>query len=52
MDVAITGASGFIGSSLAEHLRRSGHIVRALSLRAALPPDALAGVNAVINLAG
>ena len=52
MNVAITGASGFIGSSLAEHLRRSGHIVRALSLRAALPPDALAGVNAVINLAG
>jgi len=52
MNVAITGASGFIGSSLAEHLRRSGHIVRAISLRAALPPDALAGVNAVINLAG
>jgi uncharacterized protein (TIGR01777 family) len=52
MNVAITGASGFIGSSLAEHLRRSDHIVRAISLRAALPHDALAGVNAVINLAG
>ena len=52
MNVAITGASGFIGRAVAEHLRRSGHIVRAVSLRAALPPDALAGVNAVIHLAG
>jgi uncharacterized protein (TIGR01777 family) len=52
MNVAITGASGFIGRAIAEHLRRSGHIVRAVSLRAALPPDALAGVNAVIHLAG
>lgn len=52
MNVAITGASGFIGRAIAEHLRRSGHIVRPVSLRAALPPDALAGVNAVIHLAG
>jgi uncharacterized protein len=52
MNVAITGASGFIGSSLAEHLRSSGHIVRAVSLRGTLAPEALAGVNAVINLAG
>jgi uncharacterized protein (TIGR01777 family) len=52
MNVAITGATGFIGRAVAEHLRSSGHIVRAISLRAALPSDALAGVNAVINLAG
>jgi uncharacterized protein len=56
MNVAITGASGFIGRAVAEHLRGSGHIVRAISLRGVLPPDllasALAGSNAVIHLAG
>ena len=52
MNVAITGASGFIGRAVAEHLRRSGHSVRAVSLRGAIQPEALAGVNAVINLAG
>lgn len=52
MNVAITGATGFIGRAVAEHLQSSGHIVRAVSLRGALAPDALAGVNAVINLAG
>jgi len=52
MNVAITGASGFIGGAVAEHLRSSGHIVRAVSLRGALEPGALAGVNAVVHLAG
>jgi len=52
MNVAITGATGFIGRAVAEHLRSSGHIVRAVSLRGHLVPDALAGANAVINLAG
>ena len=52
MNVAITGASGFIGRAVAENLRSSGHIVRAVSLRRALQPDALAGVNAVVHLAG
>jgi len=52
MNVAITGATGFIGRAVAEHLRSSGHIVRAISLRGSLAPDALAGANAVINLAG
>ncbi len=52
MNVAITGASGFIGRAVAENLRNSGHIVRAVSLRGTLPPDALAGVNAVVHLAG
>jgi len=56
MNVAITGASGFIGRAVAEHLQKSGHTVRAVSLRAALPDhsltSALAGSNAVIHLAG
>jgi uncharacterized protein (TIGR01777 family) len=52
MNLAITGATGFIGRAVAEHLRSSGHIVRAVSLRGTLAPDALAGVNAVIHLAG
>lgn len=52
MIVALTGASGFIGRAVADHLRNSGHNVRAVSLRGALAPDALAGVNAVVHLAG
>src|ERR1700737_3276962 len=52
MNVAITGASGFIGRAVADYLRSSGHIVQAVSLRSVLPPDALAGANAVIHLAG
>ncbi len=52
MNVAITGASGFIGRAVAEHLRGSGHTVRAVSLRGAIDPGALAGVNAVVHLAG
>jgi len=52
MNVAITGASGFIGRAVAENLQSSGHSVRAVSLRGALKPDALAGVNAVVHLAG
>ena len=52
MNVAITGASGFVGRAVAEHLRSSGHIVRAVSLRGAIEPGVLAGVNAVVHLAG
>jgi uncharacterized protein (TIGR01777 family) len=52
MNVAITGASGFIGRAVAENLQKSGHSVRAVSLRGVLQPDALAGVNAVVHLAG
>ena len=52
MNVAITGASGFIGRAVAGYLRNSGHTVRAISLRGPLAPDALAGANAVIHLAG
>jgi len=66
MKVAITGASGLIGSSLVPHLRAGGHDVLRLVRRAAASPDEvtwdptrgtvdvarLAGVNAVINLSG
>jgi uncharacterized protein (TIGR01777 family) len=52
MTIDITGASGFVDSALTERLRKSGHQVRPISLRAALPPDALAGVDAVVHLAG
>ena len=52
MNVAITGASGFIGRAVAESLRSSGHIVRTVSLRGRLEPAALAGVNAVVHMAG
>jgi len=50
--VAITGASGFVGRRLAERLRTERFEVRAVSLRAEVPADALRGVNAVVHLAG
>ncbi len=50
--VAITGASGFIGRQLAKRLQREGITVRPISLRGPLAPDALAGCDAVVNLAG
>jgi uncharacterized protein len=52
MNVVVTGASGFIGREVSRRLTAAGHAVRPLSLRGALSPDSLAGVNAVINLAG
>ena len=52
MIVAITGASGFIGREVSRSLTAAGHTVRAVSLRGALAPEALAGANAVVNLAG
>jgi uncharacterized protein (TIGR01777 family) len=52
MNIAITGASGFLGRRLTRKLQASGHTVRAVSLR--LPPtlDMFAGCDAVVNLAG
>lgn len=64
--VAISGASGLIGSSLAVYLTTAGHEVVKLVRRPAagpdevswdpaagrLDPDDLAGVDAVVNLAG
>ncbi|MFW6331424.1 MAG: TIGR01777 family oxidoreductase [Gemmatimonadota bacterium] len=68
MKIAITGASGLVGSALTDHLRQAGHTVTRLvrSRDAAAAEDALywrpaageidaeglAGHDAVINLAG
>lgn len=58
MNIAITGASGFIGRNLAARLRAEGHSIRAISLRSggsafyALAPDSFAGCGAVVHLAG
>jgi uncharacterized protein len=50
--VAITGASGMLGGHIAAVLRQRGDEVRALSLRGAVDPATLAGVDTVVNLAG
>ena len=52
MNVAITGASGFIGRALAERLRASGRSVTAISLRTQPAPEIFAQCQAVVNLAG
>ncbi len=52
MNIAITGASGFIGRRATESLTRRGHTVRAISLRTAPSPQQLAGCDAVVHLAG
>ena len=52
MNIAITGASGFIGRALTARLKASGHKVSAISIRGAPPPEALNGCEAVVNLAG
>lgn len=50
--VGITGASGFVGRALTKRLQKSGHQVRAISLRGTLRSDELAGIDAVVHLAG
>ncbi len=52
MNVAITGASGFVGTRLTERLRSEGHSVKAISLRNNVNPNDLAGTTAVVHLAG
>jgi len=52
MTVAVTGASGFIGRRLTPQLLAEGCVIRAISLRAAVSRDTLAGCDAVVNLAG
>lgn len=66
MKVAITGASGLIGSALVPHLRSRGDDVLRLVRRSAVAPDevewnpttgsvdldGLAGIDAVVHLAG
>ncbi len=65
--IAVSGATGLIGSALVEQLRAHGHTVRRLvhsprdvregdvvwdAERSDLPANALQGVDAVVNLAG
>jgi len=64
--VAVTGATGLIGSALVDRLRASGSRVRRLvrstragaddvqwdPMRGVLAPDALEGVDAIVHLAG
>lgn len=52
MNIAITGASGFIGRHLTAKLIEAGHSTRAISRRSNLSPDSFAGCDAVVNLAG
>jgi uncharacterized protein (TIGR01777 family) len=52
MNVAITGASGFLGRALSERLRASGRSVTAISLRTQARPESFAGCQAVVHLAG
>ena len=50
--IAITGASGLIGSHTAVVLRGEGHEVRAVSTRSAIKSEDLEGCDAVVHLAG
>ena len=50
MNIAITGASGFIGTRLTETLLQAGHSVRPLP-RSPQPSDLL-GADAIVHLAG
>ncbi|BCJ45214.1 epimerase [Actinoplanes ianthinogenes] len=60
MRIVMAGASGFLGTRLADQLRQSGHDVHRLVRQPGtwdpgqgrLDPEALAGADAVINLAG
>lgn len=52
MNIAVTGASGFIGRRAVEFLTSRGHIVRGISLRSAPTPDLFTGCDAVVHLAG
>ncbi|HZM36255.1 MAG TPA: NAD-dependent epimerase/dehydratase family protein [Burkholderiales bacterium] len=51
MRVAVTGASGFIGSALVPALRALGNDVRAVARDSLDLPSAFAGVDAVVHLA-
>src|SRR5271165_6448345 len=52
MNIAVTGASGFIGRRATELLQARGHTTRPISLRSAPRPEQLAGCEAVLHLAG
>ena len=52
MNIAVTGASGFIGRHLTERLRSESHTVRAVSVRTPPRPENFEGCAAVVHLAG
>lgn len=52
MKLLVTGASGFVGRALSTAVRSSSHELAALELRTARNLRPLAGVDAVIHLAG
>jgi uncharacterized protein len=52
MDIAITGATGFIGRRVVERLQRDGQTIRPVSVRAGLRAEDFKDCDAVIHLAG
>ena len=52
LTIGITGASGFVGQALTARLQKNGHKTRAISLRGGCDPDAIAGCDAIVHLAG
>jgi uncharacterized protein (TIGR01777 family) len=50
VNIAITGASGFVGRRLSQIA--SAHTFRPVSTRTPISPEAVAGCDAVVNLAG
>src|SRR5579871_2188827 len=52
MNIAITGASGFLGRQVAERLRGDGHTARGVSIRGGMRPEDFADCDAVVHLAG
>ncbi len=52
MNIAITGASGFIGSFVAGRLRAAGHAIRPVSTRNPVRSADFSGCEGVIHLAG
>jgi len=52
MDIAITGATGFIGRAVATRLQRDGQTVRPVSMRTPPRPELFENCDAVIHLAG
>jgi uncharacterized protein (TIGR01777 family) len=52
VNIAITGASGFLGKALVADLRAKGHTVSPVSLRSGLRNDVFSACDAVVHLAG